>query len=204
MRRFLILGHTQAPQAPLSLNDAAGASGRWDILARCVTSALLVSHGVRDDTEVILALLRSDPTRFVRISGRDVRSLNPDERSTVALLSRALENVDVGEHETRGPPGMYTSKQPLDRRILDLGPLVHLREDAAMELESWSPPGPDATFVLSDHRDPSREESALLGERAAASLSLGPVSLQADQCIPILHNRLDRLAARAAAKTAHA
>ena len=40
----------------LPLNDLAGAGGRFDVLVRATTAALLTSHGLREDVEVILHL----------------------------------------------------------------------------------------------------------------------------------------------------
>ncbi len=195
MRRFLILGHTQLTRPPLPLNDPAGAGGRWDLLARCLTTGLLVSHGVRKDTEILLALLAEDPCRVVRVSGAQVRNLNPDERSTIALTSKALEGVDVGEHWTPTLPGFSTRRTTLDRLLSELaatGPLVALRESALTRIDEWAPtPGEDATFVLGDHREPSPEEWAIIDKWAGAAVRVGPLSLHADQCLTLVHSSLD-------------
>jgi len=196
MRRFVILGHTQPPRGPIPLQDAPGAGGRWDLLARCVTSGLLLSHGIREDTEVWLVLLQGP--RVVRASGRTIKRLNPDERSTLALLSKALEAQDVGSHESEPLPGLATSQRSLES-VLDVvardGLLVWLREDAPRGLESWTPTSGTHTFVLSDHRDPTALEQEAIARHAGERLNLGPLALQADQCITIVHNRLDRLGA---------
>ena len=87
MRRFLILGH-KAPVTPeFHLNDLPGAAGRLDVLCRAIGASLFLSHGIRRDTEVMLLL--QDTVRM-RISGQYVKRLNPDERSTAALIRRAL------------------------------------------------------------------------------------------------------------------
>lgn len=192
-RRFVVLGHTQKPLAPIPLNDPCGAGGRWDVLARCATNALLVSHGARRDTEVVLALRGPEPWRTVRVEGASIRFLNPDERSTLALVSKALEATDVGEHESTPHPGIHVSRRPF-AGLLDAwarsGPLYWLRETEADAFDAPSNPGPH-TFVLSDHQDPTAEERELLENSGALPVHLGPVSLQADQCISIVHNRLD-------------
>lgn len=198
VRRFIVLGHTQRTEAPLPLNDPAGAAGRWDVLARCISNALLVSHGARADSEVVLVLLGSAPPRIVRAEGPLIRNLNPDERSTVALVSRALEGHDVGEHETRNLAGLSTARRTLDRVLSDAardGPVWLLSESAATTLESWTPASKNSTFVLSDHRDPSAEEVEVIRRHIVGEICLGPVALQADQCIAVVHNRLDRVGA---------
>lgn len=177
------------------MNDAPGAGGRWDLLARCVTASLLVSHGIRKDAEIQLVLARGP--RVVRAWGEAIRRLNPDERSTLALLSKALEATDVGLHETSTMPGLATSRRDLERVLVDCardGPIVWLREDATTPLDAWKPETATTTFILSDHQDPTQAEASILERFATHRLNLGPVALQADQCVTIIHNRLDRLA----------
>ena len=55
-RNFVIIGHRAHTAADWKLNDICGGAGRMDILARCVTSALCESHGIRKDTDVWLVL----------------------------------------------------------------------------------------------------------------------------------------------------
>jgi tRNA (pseudouridine54-N1)-methyltransferase len=196
VRRFVVLGHTQRAEPPLPLNDLPGAGGRWDLLARCVTNALLLSHGVRHDTQVVLTLPAG---RSVRVDGAHVRHLNPDERSTAALLSKALEAQDVGHHETPGPPGFFTRRHSLEPLLTEWaaqGPVVALAAGAHPPLHEWVPPAGTMTFLLSDHRPLLTAEADAVRQAAAVTLSLGPLELQADQCIPIVHNHLDRLAHR--------
>jgi tRNA (pseudouridine54-N1)-methyltransferase len=87
MRRFLILGHSAPIEPDFHLNDLPGGAGRLDVLCRAVGASLLVSHGIRQDVETIL-LLRD--TVRIRIDGHRVKRLNPDERSTAALIRKAL------------------------------------------------------------------------------------------------------------------
>ena len=92
MRRFVVVGQRARTARDFTLDDICGAGGRWDLLARCVQASLFISHDLRRDTELILVLKGPpDPPKAIRVSGDDVRNLNPDERSTVALLSRALD-----------------------------------------------------------------------------------------------------------------
>jgi len=90
MRRFLILGHCAPIEPDFHLNDLPGGAGRLDVLCRAVGASLLVSHGIRTDVETIL-LLRNQVR--IRIDGRHVKRLNPDERSTAALIRKALSTV---------------------------------------------------------------------------------------------------------------
>lgn len=193
MRRFVIVGHTQRTQPPIPLNDAAGAGGRWDVLARCVTSALLVSHGIRHDTEIVLALQAGPRPRTLHLDGQQMRGLNPDERSTLALLSRALEAQPVGLHAEPAGPGVRATNETFAQNLEAAkrpGPLVWLDEAAPLVLENADGLG-EGTFVLSDHQDFTPAESELLAQAGARRMRLGPAILHADQCIVLVHHFLD-------------
>ncbi len=183
---FFVIGHTQpADPAAISLDDLAGTSGRWDVLARCVTAGLLVSHGVRDDAEVLLYLRTGG--RYVRVAGRGVTHLNPDERSTVALMAKALGAKPVGAHEENPHPGVYLGQGGLAdvlARVAAGRPVVRL-DEAGAEDARWPA---DAVYVLSDHQDFDDEDVQALAE--APSVTLGPTALQADQAIVVTHDRI--------------
>ena len=53
-RKFAIVGHRAQSSGKLNLNDLPGSGGRIDVLARAVNSALFRSHGIRDDTIIML------------------------------------------------------------------------------------------------------------------------------------------------------
>ena len=57
MRDFLIIGHKALTSGNFSLNDMPGAAGRMDILCRCTSAALFLSHDMRRDVQVHLLLL---------------------------------------------------------------------------------------------------------------------------------------------------
>ena len=188
MRRFVVLGH-EAPLDPdLSLSDLPGA-GRLDVLCRCVTSGLLTSHGVREDATVSL-VLRDEYT--VRFEGREVRRLNPDERSTAARIRDALAAKDgaIGAMEADASPGVSVGRRGLAATLDRLdGTVIELHEDGEPVVDV-DPPA-DPVFVLSDHREFTAAEADLLADRADARVSLGPERLHADQAITVAHNWLD-------------
>ena len=63
-------------------------AGRIDVLARCISSALWISNGIRKDTNIYLMLFPHNIT--IEVRGSDVIELNPDERTTALFLQRAL------------------------------------------------------------------------------------------------------------------
>lgn len=194
MRRFLVLGHTAASGPGFSLKDLAGTGGRIDILARALPAAFLVSHGMRPDVELTtLHLGPPSPGKAVRAQSRGLMHLNPDERSSATLLEKALGAPTTGPVWQTSTPGIAVARLGLVD-LLD-GPVVVLAEDGVDIATAALPP--DAIFVLGDHLGFTPEEEALLAQRAVARVSLGPVSLQADQCLTVLHNHLDRRGAQA-------
>jgi tRNA (pseudouridine54-N1)-methyltransferase len=192
MRQFLVVGH-DAPTTPdFALDDLAGGAGRLDVLCRCVTSALLRSHGVREDARVHLVLGDEFTVRF---DGGAVRRLNPDERSTAARVRDALERRDeaVGHVPAEPSPGVELYRmglaETLDAAAAEASAVVALHEDGRPVVDVDPPTDP--LFVLSDHRDFRDAEADRLAALADERLSLGPVALHADAATTVAHNWLD-------------
>ncbi|WP_058992693.1 tRNA (pseudouridine(54)-N(1))-methyltransferase TrmY [Haloarcula sp. CBA1127] len=191
MRQFVIIGH-DAPTTPeFSLDDLAGAAGRLDVLCRCVTSAFFLSHAIREDVRVHLVLSDEYTVTF---EGSDLRRLNPDERSTAALIRKALEEREeaIGHIPVETSPGVSLTRRGFEGTLDDVarrGTVVKLHEDGD-PIVGLAPPS-DPVFVLSDHHDFRDEEAALLADRADERVSLGPKALHADHSITVAHNYLD-------------
>ncbi|GAB4306210.1 MAG: tRNA (pseudouridine(54)-N(1))-methyltransferase TrmY [Candidatus Bipolaricaulota bacterium] len=190
MRTFVMVSHTAPLDGEFSLSDLPGGAGRLDVLCRAATEAFLVSHGIRK--EVVLHLAIRDQLT-ISLWGPRLRHLNPDERSTGALLREALRAA-------RGlPPGEERPSTPgITVRRLGLAPLLtDLRAAGAapVVLDEGGEPMrtvriPDRpAFILSDHQDFTPDESALLAP--FPRISVGPKVLQGHQCIALVHNELD-------------
>ncbi len=183
----MILGHKVPTSGEFSLNDLPGTGGRIDVLCRAVGAALFVSHGIRTDTEVIL--LMQDAVQ-IRIAGDRVKRLNPDERSTAAILQIALQGAASEEAETT--PGVVSAQaslpQVLDRLYqIEAHPIVlHEHGDPVERFDFPS----DPAFILSDHLDFTEADEAALAD--LPRVSLGSNVLHTSQCITILHYFLDR------------
>ncbi|EMA28824.1 tRNA (pseudouridine(54)-N(1))-methyltransferase TrmY [Haloarcula japonica] len=191
MRQFVIIGH-DAPTTPeFSLDDLAGAAGRLDVLCRCVTSAFFLSHAIREDVRVHLILSDEYTVTF---EGSDLRRLNPDERSTAALIRKALEEREeaIGHIPVETSPGVSLTRRGFEGTLDDVasrGTIVQLHEDGDPVVDV-APPS-DPVFVLSDHHDFREEEGVLLADHADERVSLGPKALHADHSITVVHNYLD-------------
>ncbi|RLM56510.1 tRNA (pseudouridine(54)-N(1))-methyltransferase TrmY [Halobellus sp. Atlit-31R] len=191
MRQFLIVGH-DAPTAPeFSLDDLAGGAGRLDVLCRCVNSAFFLSHAIREDVRVHLVLGDEFTVRF---EGDELRRLNPDERSTAALIRTALEHREdaIGHIPAESTPGVSIRRMGFAATLEEAAgdaAVVELHEDGD-PVADVEPPA-DPLFVLSDHRDFTDREASLLAEAADERVRLGPAVLHADHAITVAHNYLD-------------
>lgn len=168
-----------------------------DEIARATSTAFTVSNGLRRDTELTILFVAEPPPRARRIHLRGVglRYLNPDERSTAALLKNALVRSSTLERDVEASPGLVVG--PID-------PLPFLsefaREPGTIWLTEDGPPylptiplADGVGAVLSDSEDPAPDERQVLKHHGVPEVSLGPVSLRASQCIDVLHNRWDTI-----------
>jgi tRNA (pseudouridine54-N1)-methyltransferase len=186
MRTFAVAGHLAPTGDGFTLDDLPGSAGRMDLLCRCVNAALGLSHGIRRDAEIHLLLLGPpSPPKDVLIRGEAVRSLSPDERSTAALIRKALA-LPVGASFRESGPGILVRRGGLGELLAGGQFAVLSEEGAELRGERPLPPG----FVLSDHLDFTAGEEALLA--GLPRISVGPRVLQADQAITVLQNELDR------------
>ncbi|SNZ12438.1 tRNA (pseudouridine54-N1)-methyltransferase [Natronoarchaeum philippinense] len=189
MRQFIVLGHDAPVDAEFSLDDIAGGAGRLDVLCRCVNSAFFLSHAIREDVRAHLVLGDEFTVSF---EGSDLRRLNPDERSTAALVRNALDEREeaIGHMPVETSPGVSLTRRGFEPLLDALdGTVVQLHEDGD-PIVGVEPPE-DPIFVLSDHNDFTDEEATLLDAAADRRVRLGPERLHADHAITVAHNYLD-------------
>jgi tRNA (pseudouridine54-N1)-methyltransferase len=189
MRRFVVVSHAGSVGESISLDDLPG-SGRIDVLARCVASGLLLSHGIRDDARVELVV----DGYTIHFDGSSVRGLHPDERSTAARIRDALASHEetIGHEPVEISPGISIVRSDLAATLSGVAPageVVALSADGE-PIEAWDPPA-DVTFVLSDHLSFTDDERATLEDHAARALRLGPKAIHAADAIAVTHNYLD-------------
>lgn len=194
MRRFVVLGHRAVSSSGFSLNDLCGSAGRLDVLLRCINSAFFLSHDLRQDVELYLVLQGEPaPPKTIRLRGDELRYLNPDERSTGALIRNALMKKEVGQgEEIKSTPGIYISKAGFSdilKKLSEISDIVYLKEDGE-GIESLDSQN-DITFILSDDRNFDDEEEAEILKHKPNTFSLGPTSYHSDHCITVVNWYLD-------------
>ncbi|BBL69094.1 tRNA (pseudouridine(54)-N(1))-methyltransferase TrmY [Methanoculleus chikugoensis] len=186
MRRFAVVGHLAATSGTFSLNDLPGSGGRMDVLCRAVNSSFFLSHDLRRDVECYLVLLgEPGPEKTVLFRGAEVRHLSPDERSSGALIKKAL-SIPCGTEFRESTPGVYVRRGGLARLLTEI-PFAVL--DEAGEDVRTAPALPE-NYLLSDHHNFAPEEEALIA--GSQRYSVGPRSLHGDHAITVLQNEIDR------------
>ncbi len=193
-RGFLIVGN-KAVTKPFSLNDLAGSAGRMDILCRFVAQALFISHGIRKNVEVYLLLLgEPEPPKAIKIVGKEVKTMAPDERNIAGLIRKALK-IECNKNWKRSTSGIYISKKNLKELLDELAnryKIVYLKETGKDIRNFVKQIDKDCLFILGDHLGLSEEQERIVKDYASEVISVSPISLQADQCVVIVHYELDR------------
>ena len=192
MRQFVCIGHDVPTEPDFSLDDLAGGAGRLDALCRSITASFVTSHGIREDVRTHL-VVRDELT--ITFDGSELRRLNPDERSTAALVRTALEHRDeaIGALPAEPSPGIEVYRRGFEATLEELadGTVVQLHEDGDAVVDVGVDGLEDPVFVLSDHRDFTDAEEQVLEDVVDQRLRLGPELLHADQAITVAHHYLD-------------
>ena len=195
MISFIILSHTATCDPGFSLNDLCGGAGRMDLLARTVQASLCVSHGIRKDVICYLVMSNDPRGRIIRCTGAELRRFNPDERSTAALIKKALA-VRAGSLFRESNPGIAIRIGGLSDLLPDLMEGEEMKKIAILDENGDDiRESEDAlcdVYVLSDHQNITEEEMATLNIYQPVRLSLGSTVLHADHAIVLLHNERDR------------
>jgi len=162
-----------------------------DIACRCAVETFLLSHGIRKDT--LLHITIRDQF-VITMEGARLRHLNPDERSTAALLRRALSQgaeLEPGAYarSTAGISVRRTGFAELLEELRRAGTSLVLLDEGGVPLRQAQLAEPPA-FILSDHRDFEPNELELL--QGVQRLSVGPKWLHGHQCITLVHSELDQ------------
>jgi len=194
MRRFVVIGQTATASPDFLLDDLPGSSGRLDVLLRCVRAALLISHGVRHDTATYLVLGGGPRApRTVRISGATAEYLRQDERSLAGTLKKMLAYVEDKDAFDAGTRGIAIARGGLDVVVRDLGDFTpYVLDEGGADVRGAELDVENPVFFVGDHMGFSAETRARLDALGARPISVGPISLHADDAIAILSNELDR------------
>ena len=194
VRYFALVGHRAMSKGKLPLNDLAGGAGRMDVLIRGLMAALLKSHGIREDVEVILHLQGGPgPHRRLKFIGSELKGFHAEERSVAGLIAKSIKEPmpAIGQWVQRSP-GVYDGGGTLERTLKEWKDTTLIRLDADAErlwnkkavLPSTSNSNStDIGFILSDDLPLEIEEGI--------PRSLGSTWLQGHLAIGLCHFLLD-------------
>jgi tRNA (pseudouridine54-N1)-methyltransferase len=192
LRRFVIVGARATTSPDFLLVDIPGTSGRLDVLLRCLRAALLVSHGLRRDTCVYLVLLGSaDQPRTIRVDGSAAKYLRPDERSLATLVQKVLRVLCEGDEWVEARPGVLIARGGIEKALTHAGGQPVLLDEHGDDIRTATL-GDDVTFVVGGHQGLDAASVAYLEHVGARRVSIGPVSVHADDAVTIVSNELDR------------
>lgn len=197
MRHFVVIGQRARASPDFLLVDIPSTSGRLDVLIRCLRAALLVSHGVRRDTVVYLSLL-GDPERprTLRFDGPAAKYMRPDERSLATVVKKVLATAADGGGEFRlVREGIAIADGGPERVWNELAACaLYLLEEGAPDIRGTSLETENVAFVLGDHVGLPGDVREELIARGARPISVGPLSLHAEDAVTLVANELDRRA----------
>ena len=182
MRRFIIVSHDIPIEFGFRMDNLPG-QGRVDLIARSIGTALLTSHGIREDTEVYV-VVRDEIT--VKFSGSELGGLNPDERSIAGVLHKAIPCYSDEWSETT--PGV-------EAKVLGLEGLMEELDSDCIILDGDGKPAvesevrEDQCLILSDNKDFSDSENQILD--SCKHVSLGSELIHTDQAIAVANNWID-------------
>ena len=199
MRRFVIIGHRAMSQGKLPISDLASGAGRVDVLVRAIMASLLTSHGIRQDTEVIIHLQGGPgPYRRIKFVGQQIRGMHAEERSVAGIIAKIIKQptppigiwrkVSEGLYESGGD--IYdTIREHSESKIvvLDADQESLWSLDAKITNEPISNNDLDLTFILSDDKPLELEIQDNIVSR-----SIGSQWLQGHIAIGICHFLLDQ------------
>lgn len=193
MRVFIVVGHKATTSPDFSLEDIPGTSGRLDILCRCINAAFVLSHGIRKDVNIFLVHCGGTEPKTITLKGSEIKHLNPDERTTAALLKKALE-IPATNAWSRSTPGIYVRKSGLAELLQEIKDvrIIYMREDG-VDIRTIDLQTDAGIFLLGDHLGFTQEEDDEIRQFNHEIISVSPISLHADHCIVIINNELDRL-----------
>jgi tRNA (pseudouridine54-N1)-methyltransferase len=196
MREFILrASKTVTNPNYINLNDLPGA-GRLDLVCRCITNALFISHAIRKDSAIHVVLEGPNyPPKTISFYGKEVKSLSPDERNVASHIKIALEkgkNLKLNE-SVESEPGIIVSKKSFESIVKEkasTSELIYLHPKG-IDIRKFKF-GENVVFVIGDSSGLPQKSEKLLERLNAKKVSIGPLEYFASQAITVCHVELDR------------
>ncbi len=186
-RIFLIVSPTAITTANFKLKGIAGSTGRLDVIARSIISALVTKSNIRRNVEV-WSLLEGPPNPpiIIKVLGREVECMPSNEIEVVKIIRDLLAGRQIA--------GYYVTKMGFKRVVKELlntvDKVYYLRENGAnlnYRMFNYERLG----FILGSHVDLPKEYELFLDENNIERIKLSNVSYLTSQCVTIVNRILD-------------
>jgi len=195
MREFLLRALKARTTPDFDLDNLDGA-GKMHIVARCISNALWVANGIRQDTIIHVCLEGPTlPPKMISFYGFALKDFAFDEKGIAKYLKYALEKgVDLKLNEEKEVhPGIKVSKKSFEAFVREKSEnsyiiYLHKRGKDIREIKFKD----NVLFVFGDFIGMPRKTEYLLERLKAEKISLGKVIYHASECITLVQNELDR------------
>jgi tRNA (pseudouridine54-N1)-methyltransferase len=131
--------------------------------------------------------------RTLRFDGPSARFLRPDERSLALLVHKSLAAPTSAQEFMELRSGIAVLDGGLDVLLPRLPPgAPFLLEEQAEDIRTVQDFGSDPLFFVGDHLGLDARQRASLADWGATPVSVGPLSVHAEDAITLACNELDR------------
>ena len=194
MREFLLRALKARTDGNFSLDDLPDA-GRLDLVARCISSALWVAKGLREDTIIHVNLEGPRfPPKIISFYGAKLRGFYFDEKGIAKFIKLALEKgQDLKLNESLEVySGIIVAKKSFEQLIKEKQNYqiiyLHKKGEDIREFKFKE----NILIVFGDYIGMPRKTEIFLQRHNAEKISLGRIDYHASHCIAIVNNELDR------------
>lgn len=188
-RHFYVKSHGVSDPDKINLKDLPGSTGRLDVVARCINAAFWLSGDIRRNVVFHTVLHGGEQPVYIRIEGKRLRKVSPDERSISLFLKKALERMDSMEETS---PGIFAYSKSFDDVVKENSDKeFYLLDECGMPIDKMDFKG-TPFFFLGDNMDLTDGEKKFLVEKGARKVSLGNTSYLSSHCIAVINWWLDR------------
>jgi len=188
MRTFVLYARKARTDSNFKLNDLINA-GRMDLVCRCISSALWLSHKAREDARIFVVLNGpSKPPVTICFQGSEYSTVYVDEQTNAKWIKKIL-SMNFGKEwlEVEGTKVARKSFQEVLTELKGKNYVLHEKGEFVENVKFER----DPIIVLGDQIGISRaEESFVL--RNGEKISLGKNVYLASSCISIVNWVLDQ------------
>jgi len=183
MRTFVLYARKARTDNKFKLDDLINA-GRMDLICRCISSALWLSHKVREDVRMFVVLNGpSKPPVTICFQGSELSKVYVDERTNAAWIKNIL-SMKFGKEwlEVEGTKVSRKSFQEVLSELKGKNYVLHEKGEFIESIKIDKNP----IFVFGDQVGlPDKEEKFAL--RNGEKISLGKNVYLASSCISIIN-----------------